>query len=79
MIIDQPQSTHMKNKNSNDTYNKSKTSALSTDTRQLNVKLRSYYNSIANEPIPDHFLDLLEKLDNAEEEAKQSPQQNDHE
>ena len=32
--------------------------------------LRELYDSVQNEAIPDHFLDLLEKLDMAESSAK---------
>lgn len=33
-------------------------------------KLRSYYDSIVEEGTPDHFLDLLERLDAAERNQK---------
>lgn len=33
-------------------------------------KLRSYYDSVASEPIPEHFLDLLEKLDEVEQTSQ---------
>lgn len=33
---------------------------------QIAQKLRSFYLSIQSEPIPQQFLDLLEKLDGAE-------------
>ncbi|MFA7416087.1 MAG: NepR family anti-sigma factor [Rhizobium sp.] len=33
------------------------------------AKLRSYYDSIVDEGTPDHFLDLLERLDAAEQES----------
>ncbi|MFD1328803.1 NepR family anti-sigma factor [Mycoplana ramosa] len=33
---------------------------------QIAQKLRSFYLSVENEPIPKQFLDLLEKLDGAE-------------
>ncbi|WP_246748526.1 NepR family anti-sigma factor [Rhizobium setariae] len=32
-------------------------------------KLRQYYDSLQNEAIPDRLLDLLEKLDQAEQAA----------
>lgn len=34
--------------------------------------LKSYYESVENEPVPDVFLNLLEKLDEAERKAKSS-------
>lgn len=37
---------------------------------QISEKLREFYQSVQEEPIPDRFLDLLEKLDEAEEKAK---------
>lgn len=37
---------------------------------QISEKLREFYKSVQEEPIPDRFLDLLEKLDQAEENAK---------
>ncbi|MHB0952409.1 MAG: NepR family anti-sigma factor [Allorhizobium sp.] len=33
------------------------------------AKLRGYYDSIVDEGTPDHFLDLLERLDAAEQES----------
>jgi hypothetical protein len=33
---------------------------------RIGRKLREYYGAVENEPIPDRFLDLLEKLDEAE-------------
>lgn len=33
-------------------------------------KLKAYYDSLQDEAIPDKFLDLLEKLDRAEQSAK---------
>ncbi len=35
-------------------------------TNQIGVKLRSLYAAVQDEAIPDRFLDLLEKLDQAE-------------
>lgn len=29
-------------------------------------KLKSFYQSVEDEPVPDHLMDLLEKLDQAE-------------
>ena len=69
----------MKNKNPNNNINASEDTADDESNRQLNAKLRSYYDSIANEPIPDHFLDLLEKLDDAEKASKTSPKQKNNE
>ena len=36
----------------------------------LGRKLRSFYDAIETEPLPDELLDLLEKLDEAERKAK---------
>lgn len=69
----------MKNKNPNNNINASEDTGDDESNRQLNAKLRSYYDSIANEPIPDHFLDLLEKLDDAEKASKTSPKQKNNE
>ena len=33
-------------------------------------KLKSFYDVIETEPVPDRLLDLLEKLDEAEQRAK---------
>ncbi|NLS06536.1 hypothetical protein HGP14_24820 [Rhizobium sp. P32RR-XVIII] len=35
-------------------------------TNQIGIKLRSLYAAVQEEAIPDRFLDLLEKLDEAE-------------
>lgn len=37
---------------------------------QIASKLRALYSAIEQEPIPDLFLDLLEKLDKAEQTGK---------
>lgn len=37
---------------------------------RISRKLREFYDGIREERIPDRFLDLLEKLDQAEQEAK---------
>lgn len=36
----------------------------------ISRQLRDFYDSVAEEPIPDRFIDLLEKLDEAEKEAR---------
>lgn len=36
---------------------------------QITEKLREFYDSVQDEGIPDRFLDLLEKLDEAEKKA----------
>ncbi|WP_176526778.1 NepR family anti-sigma factor [Rhizobium subbaraonis] len=38
---------------------------------QIAQKLRSFYTSVQEEPIPQQFLDLLEKLDLAEQRSTQ--------
>lgn len=37
---------------------------------EIAVKLRQFYTAIQEEKIPDKFLDLLEKLDKAEQESQ---------
>ncbi|WP_372352991.1 NepR family anti-sigma factor [Pararhizobium sp. BT-229] len=37
---------------------------------QIASKLRALYSAVEQEPIPDMFLDLLEKLDKAEQRGK---------
>lgn len=44
-----------------------KDSNLADPHAQIASKLKALYNSVEREPIPDMFLDLLEKLDKAEE------------
>ncbi|WP_346900750.1 NepR family anti-sigma factor [uncultured Roseibium sp.] len=36
----------------------------------ITLKLREYYDAVEDEGIPDRFLDLLEKLDEAEKKAE---------
>ncbi|WP_343312712.1 NepR family anti-sigma factor [Brucella sp. BE17] len=36
---------------------------------EVGFKLRALYTSIQDETVPDRFLDLLEKLDQAEQES----------
>ena len=39
---------------------------------EIPKRLREYYDSLQEEAIPDRFLDLLEKLDLAEQAAKRT-------
>lgn len=41
-------------------------------TSDIGVRLRALYGAVQDEGIPDKFLDLLEKLDAAELQAKQT-------
>jgi len=36
----------------------------------IGAKLRAFYGSVEDQPIPDNLLDLLEKLDQAERAVK---------
>jgi hypothetical protein len=36
----------------------------------IGAKLRAYYGAVQDQPIPDKFLDLLDKLDEVERAAK---------
>ncbi len=44
--------------------------SLKDPNTQIASKLKALYNSVEQEPIPDIFLDLLEKLDQAERLGK---------
>ena len=37
----------------------------------IGAKLRAYYGAVQDQPIPDKFLDLLERLEQVEKAAKQ--------
>lgn len=37
----------------------------------IGAKLRAFYGAVQDQPIPDKFLDLLEKLDQVEKSSKQ--------
>ena len=39
---------------------------------EIPKKLKAYYDSLQDEAVPDRFLDLLERLDKAEQAAKQA-------
>jgi len=54
-----------------DRNNSKKSASLQSDKSNalIAAKLRSYYDSIVDEGTPDHFLDLLERLDAAEQES----------
>jgi len=45
------------------------TGSLQKAQETITQKLRQYYDSVEEEGIPDRFLDLLEKLDEAEKKA----------
>ncbi len=48
-----------------------RTGARGTDPHtQIAAKLKALYSAVEQEPIPDMFLDLLEKLDKAEHLGK---------
>jgi len=49
------------------TYNKKNNDAGPSDA--ISTRLKDYYQSVEQEPIPGHFLGLLEKLDEAEAKA----------
>ncbi len=36
----------------------------------IGAKLRAFYGAVQDQPIPDRFLDLLEKLDRVEQAGK---------
>jgi len=36
----------------------------------IGAKLRAFYGAVQDQPIPDKFLDLLEKLDQVEQSSK---------
>jgi hypothetical protein len=36
----------------------------------IGAKLRAFYGAVQDQPIPDKFLDLLEKLDEVEQASK---------
>ena len=40
--------------------------------RRIGTKLRSYYDELLNEPIPEKFVELLVKLDEKERQEGQS-------
>jgi hypothetical protein len=55
------------------TQNLEETPAVSPTSRAvISRKLRELYAAVQDEGIPDKFLDLLEKLDEAEQKAKAS-------
>ncbi len=39
----------------------------------IGAKLRALYGAVQDEPIPEKFLDLLEKLDEAEQKSTHAP------
>lgn len=43
--------------------------AIKTRQRAIGRELRRVYDSVAQEPVPDEFLDLLRKMDNPEPEG----------
>ncbi|MCG5484350.1 MAG: hypothetical protein KK482_11605 [Sinorhizobium meliloti] len=38
---------------------------------QIASKLKALYQTVENEPVPQHFLDLLHRLDEAEERPRE--------
>jgi hypothetical protein len=39
----------------------------------IGARLRAFYGSVQEESVPDHLLDLLEKLDSAEAAQRNAP------
>ena len=44
--------------------------AIKSRQRAIGRELRRVYDNIAQEPVPDEFLDLLQKIDRADEGGK---------
>lgn len=63
-------SDELMTKQQKDEQNKQRLDMRASDildpTNQIGIKLRSLYAAVQEEAIPDRFLDLLEKLDEAE-------------
>ncbi|MDI7860699.1 hypothetical protein MRS76_01905 [Rhizobiaceae bacterium n13] len=51
---------------------KARSASIADPNNQIGIKLRSLYAAAQEEAIPDRFLDLLEKLDQAERAATAS-------
>lgn len=53
--------------------NSAEPQGVETDTafNHITHKLREFYDSVQDEGIPDRFLDLLEKLDEAEKKSQE--------
>ncbi|HEY2836716.1 MAG TPA: NepR family anti-sigma factor [Rhizomicrobium sp.] len=52
---------------SNDEKPNEKTRAIRARQRAIGRELRRMYDDVAQEPIPDDFLDLLRRIDDAED------------
>ncbi|HEY0104802.1 MAG TPA: NepR family anti-sigma factor [Rhizomicrobium sp.] len=52
--------------------NREKARAIRARQRVIGRELRRIYDAVAHEPIPDEFMDLLQKLDAQEEPGKKS-------
>ena len=52
--------------------NREKARAIRARQRVIGRELRRIYDGVAQEPVPDEFLDLLRKMDNNEEGKKSS-------
>lgn len=56
----------MMNKDTRDAKNASTQGFKGDASDAIGSQLKQYYKSVEQEPVPDHLLDLLEKLDQAE-------------
>lgn len=56
----------MMNKDTKDVKSSSTRSFKGDASDAIGSQLKQYYKSVEQEPVPDHLLDLLEKLDQAE-------------
>lgn len=57
------------NPSKDQTPNREKARAIRARQRAIGRELRRMYDDIAQEPVPEDFLDLLRKIDNSEEKA----------
>ncbi|HWD27540.1 MAG TPA: NepR family anti-sigma factor [Rhizomicrobium sp.] len=52
--------------------NREKARAIRARQRVIGRELRRMYDAVAQEPVPDDFLDLLRKMDNKDEMGRKS-------
>ena len=66
MVLSSLQANRIGNLSNDDNPDSGKSRAVRARQRAIGRELRRIYDGVVNEPVPDEFLDLLRKMDDAD-------------
>ncbi len=72
MVLSSLQANRTNHVSNDDTPDSGKSRAVRARQRAIGRELRRIYDGVVNEPVPDEFLDLLRKMDDADDGKKSS-------